>query len=57
MKEKTSWEPKNGSKTLKSSGSGKQTGDTNLMKALLAVAAGVIVAALVKGVKDSDYYD
>ena len=32
-------------------------GDSNLMKAGLAVAAGLIVAALAKGVKDSDYYD
>ena len=32
-------------------------GDSNLMKAGLAVATGLIVAALAKGVKDSDYYD
>lgn len=32
-------------------------GDSNLMKAGLAVAAGLIVAALAKGVRDSDYYD
>lgn len=30
---------------------------TKWMKAGLAVAAGLIVAALAKGVKDSDYYD
>ena len=31
--------------------------DNGLMKACLAIAAGLIVALLPKGVKDSDYYD
>ena len=60
MKETTEWKPKNKSKTLKSSGSGKaqgSSGDSSLMKAGLAIVAGLIIALLAKGVKDSDYYD
>ena len=55
MKEKTDWTPKSKSKNLKSSGS--KNGDSSLMKAGLALAAGLIIAALAKGVKDSDYFD
>ena len=33
------------------------SGDSSLLKAGLAIAAGLIIAALAKGVKDSDYYD
>ena len=63
MGEKTNWEMKDKSKNLHCSspqkGSGKTApkGDSNLMKAGLAIAAGLILAALAKGVKDSDYYD
>lgn len=60
MKETTEWKPKNGSKKLRSGGSGKaqrSSGDSGLMKAGLAIAAGLIIAALARGVKDSDYYD
>ena len=47
-----------GGSSKTSGGSSKAGGgDSNLMKAGLAVAAGLIVAALAKGVKDSDYYD
>ena len=50
---------KAGGGSSKAGGSRSNTGggDSNLMKAGLAVAAGLIVAALAKGVKDSDYYD
>lgn len=55
MKEKTDWTPKDKSKELHSSTSKRE--DSGLMKAGLAIAAGLIVALLAKGVKDSDYYD
>ena len=62
MGEKTNWEMKDKSKNLHSSspqkgGKTAPKGDSNLMKAGLAIAAGLILAALAKGVKDSDYYD
>ena len=53
MKEKTDWTPKN--KNLHFNTPKKE--DSGLMKAGLAVAAGLIVALLAMGVKDSDYYD
>lgn len=62
MKEKTDWTKKDKSKGLHSSEPQKRnrdnapSGDSGLLKAGLAVAAGLIVAALAKGVKDSDYY-
>ena len=55
MKEKTDWTPKNKSKNL-GSGTPKKE-DSGLIKAGLAIAAGLIVALLAKGVKDSDYYE
>ncbi len=57
--EVTDWTQKNGSKKLNSSvvREDKSYGDSNLLKAGLAVAAGLILAALAKGVKDSDYFD
>jgi len=55
MKEKTDWTPKDKSKNLRSSTPRKE--DSGLVKAGLAIAAGLIVALLAKGVKDSDYYD
>lgn len=63
MGEKTNWEANNESRVLHSSGpqknggKGTDSGDGKLMKAGLAVAAGLIIAALAKGVKNSDYYD
>ena len=55
MKEKTDWTPKNKGKTIIPSAPNKE--DSRLMKAGLAIAAGLIIALLAKGVKDSDYYD
>jgi hypothetical protein len=55
MKEKTDWTPKNKNKNLRFNTPKRE--DSGLMKAGLAIAAGVIVALLAKGVKDSDYYD
>ena len=56
MKEKTDWTPKDKSKNLYTS-KPQTTGDSGLLKAGLAIAAGLIVALLAKGVKDSDYYE
>ena len=53
MKEKTDWTPKN--KNLHFNTSKRE--DSGLLKACLAIAAGLIVALLAKGVKDSTYYD
>ena len=53
MKDKTDWTPKN--KNLRFNIPKKE--DSGLMKAGLAIADGLIVALLAKGVKDSDYYD
>ena len=63
MNEKTEWTKKDNSKQLHSSGSAaaadKKTDymENGMFKACLAVAAGLIVAALAKGVKDSDYFE
>ena len=61
MKEKTDWIQKAGKEVLHSSGPAKKSnegsGEGGLLKAGLAIAAGLIIAALAKGVKDSDYYD
>lgn len=63
MSDKTNWEPRTRQEPLRPSGPRdrqKGTGnftESNIFKAGLAVAAGVIIAALAKGVKDSDYYD
>ncbi len=62
MGEKTNWEANNESRVLHSSGPQKNGGTTdnegsNLVKAGLVIAAGIIIAALAKGVKNSDYYD
>ncbi len=57
MNEKTDWTPKNESKDLHTSTSSQKTGDNPWLKAGLAIAAGILIAALAKGVKDSDYYD
>ena len=55
MKEKTDWTPKDKSKAINPSTPDKE--DSGLLKAGLAIAAGLIVALLAKGVKDSDYYE
>ena len=55
MKEKTDWTPKDKSKDLKTSA--PQRADSGILKAGLAIAAGLIIAALAKGVKDSEYFD
>lgn len=57
MNEKTDWTPKNESKDLHTSTPSQKTLDNPWLKAGIAIAAGIIVAALAKGVKDSDYYD
>lgn len=57
-KEMTDWTQKNGKMPLKSVGSNEvSVSGGGLLKAGLAIAAGLIIAALAKGVKDSDYYD
>ncbi len=57
----TVWEQKNKSKDLKTSGPSGKKGteftESNLLKAGLVIAGGIIIAALAKGVKDSDYFD
>jgi len=55
MKEKTDWTPKNKNKNLRFNTPKRE--DSGLMKVCLTIAAGLIVALLAKGVKDSDYYD
>ena len=55
MKEKTDWTLKDKSKTINISTPKRE--DSGLLKAGLAIAAGLIIALLAKGVKDSDYYD
>ena len=60
MKEVTDWTQKGQNTDMRSSGSQdqkKKSGDSTLMKAALTGAAGLIVAALAKGVRNSDYYD
>lgn len=59
MKEKTDWERTSSismspSEPKKGEGS---SGGSLLFKAGLLACAGAIIAALAKGVKDSDYYD
>ena len=62
MKEKTDWNrkvqtPLQGSGPRRSRKAAPAPADSNWMKAALAVAAGIIIGLLAKGVKDSDYYD
>lgn len=62
MNEKTDWKQKGGSKKVHASSPRGSAGksdytENGLFKAGLAVAAGLIIAALARGVKNSDYYD
>ena len=68
MKEKTDWTT-NTNKTVRVSGPDSNSAtsseprrstllkDRNLVRAGFAVIAGILIAALAKGTKDSDYYD
>ncbi len=56
MNEKTDWTRKK-DKPLRPSAQTAGGKDGALMKTILAIAAGGIVALLARGVKKSDYYD
>ena len=63
-KDTTKWEQKGGSRKVKSSepqkrrtGNDNAANDSSLLKTALIVGASLIIAALAKGVKESEYYD